>query len=201
MSDQKTKEKKDTNIDKDADKEKRKNDKRFFYSIYWYYLKKFKWSFFIGALAVVIINAIDMLPPLLIKYVIDNLKGEGKLSYPLFFYLIIFVIMYAVMGILRFVWRYFFMVNARQVETDLKKELYNKILFGRYKEVSKLNPGNIVSLLGQDIENFRMFVGPGNLICVDMITYFIYVPAMVIYVLGPLGLILLTPFLLIPFSS
>ncbi|MBF0362003.1 MAG: ABC transporter ATP-binding protein [Oligoflexia bacterium] len=182
------------------DQGKGKKDKRFFYLIYWKYLKKYKWSFLMGALAIVLINALDMLPPLIIKQVIDSLRDEGKLVYPLPLYLIIFIAMYFIMGLLRFSWRYFFMVNSRRVEADLKKDLFNKILYGRYKEVTKLNPGNVVSLLGQDLENFRMFVGPGNLIWVDMITYFIYVPAMVIYVLGPMGLLLLSPFLLIPFA-
>ncbi|MBF0364750.1 MAG: ABC transporter ATP-binding protein [Oligoflexia bacterium] len=56
-----------------------------------------------------------------------------------------------------------------------------------------------MSLLGQDIDNFRMFLGPGVLVFFDMLTYLIYVPLMVLYILGAPGLILLLPFLFIPF--
>ncbi|MBF0206866.1 MAG: ABC transporter ATP-binding protein [Oligoflexia bacterium] len=173
------------------------DNSKFFLKICKYYIWRFRRQFGWGVLAIVLINALDVLPPIILKDIIDGTKS-GKFTLPLPYLSLALAIIYVCMGGLRFAWRFFFMITARKIDVDLKKNIFEKILKGNYRDVSALTPGSVVSFLGQDIENFRMFIGPGVLIFFDMISYLVYVPCMLFYILGWSGGWLLLVFIFLP---
>ena len=158
-------------------------------------LRKYWFSYLLGTLCVIFINALEMLPALSFKELTSRENIDANFLFQL---ALILIASHVLIGCFRYGWRFFFMINSRKIEAFYKRILFNKILSGKFNESKNLQVGETVSLLSQDIYDFRMFLGPGVLVLIDIIGYLFFVPAVLYYVLGKIALILLCPFLLIP---
>ncbi len=161
-------------------------------------LIRFKWNYIWGTLCIVVINALDTLPAIALKNITDAFKGSNPLYFSIPIYASLFIGVYIILGILRFAWRYYFNVTARKIQADMRHDLLRRVLHSSYSSTSKLKIGDTISLLGQDTNTFRAFIGPGILVLVDMTTYFLYIPSILFWTLGWNALWIITPLLIIP---
>jgi ATP-binding cassette subfamily B protein len=158
-------------------------------------LLKYWKSYLLGALCVFCINALEMIPALAFKEITSRNPIQNQFLYQV---VLILVVSFIFIGIFRYGWRYFFMINSRKIEAFYKRELFHNILMGKFNKSQNLNVGETVSLLSQDIYDFRMFLGPGILVLVDIVGYLVCIPVVLYYVLGKIALFLLAPFFIIP---
>jgi ATP-binding cassette subfamily B multidrug efflux pump len=149
-----------------------------------------------GIACVVILDAIDMLPALLIRNMTDVVQiAPQQVHIPT--YALAIAGCYLTISILRLGWRFLLIIPSRAVEAELRNEAYEKLLHSDFFETGKFKTGDVVSTLSQDLGNIRMFMGPGILVLFDSAAYLIFIPCALFYVLGITAIWVLLPFALL----
>jgi ATP-binding cassette subfamily B protein len=175
---------------------------------------KYKFLFFSGLIAVVISNIFGVMYPPVFRYSIDlitesiyifnifhNTDLQNKV-YGLFtHYLLIFGLVVLLLNILKgfflYLMRQTLIVMSREVEYDLKNELYNK-----YQELSmgffrRNKTGDLMARISEDVGKVRMYVGPGVMYASNMVVMLVFTiytmlrvnAELTLYVLAPLPLL------------
>lgn len=154
------------------------------------------WHYAGGILSVIILDAVDMLPSLIVKSVTDKVqKAPGELDVTSYAFMLVGC--YLLISLLRLAWRFLLMIPSRAIEGELRQKAYDKILHADFARASQLKTGDVVSTLSQDLSNIRMFMGPGILVLFDSCAYLIFIPATLFYILGPGAIWVLLPFVLL----
>ncbi len=170
-----------------------------FLKFIWKLVLQRPWHYAGGILSVIILDAVDMIPSLLIKEVTDKAqKSPEELN--MLPYAGALVACYLVISLLRLGWRFLIIIPARTIECELRQKSFDKILASDFVQVSQLKTGDVVSTLSQDLNNIRMFMGPAILVSFDSLAYFIFIPATLFYILGWGALWVLLPFTLLMFA-
>ena len=134
-----------------------------------HYIKKYNFHFNLGVIALLFTNAFDIMGPYIIGKLIDALPGAtlGSLKLNLFLLLCVSV----GTAVFRYMWRIYFGRFHHEVAADLRKRLFKKMMGLGQNFHQKTPTGEKMTLITQDIENFRMGIGPGVLIFLDAIIY------------------------------
>ncbi len=182
------------------------------------YLKKYKWRLLLGVLFVSISNIFAILPPVVIRNVLDqvynnidnyfllgpdSLAGE-ELSAFIFRLVMIsglLLLGFAILrGIFMFLMRQTIIVMSRFVEFDQKNEIYNhyqKLDTAFYK--SNVT-GDLMSRISEDVSRVRMYIGPAIMYIINLVVLTgmsIYgmmrvSPSLTVYVILPLPILAFT---------
>lgn len=166
----------------------------------WQLMKRRPASYLTGVLAVILLDAIDMIPALLVQRLTNELQRDSA-ALDLSFYALALVGCYLLIALLRMAWRLFLMIPSRNLERELRQECYEKLLRADFAKASRLKIGDVVSTLSQDIANIRSFMGPGILVLFDALAYLIFIPATLFYVVGPGAWWVILPFVVLGFAS
>jgi ATP-binding cassette subfamily B multidrug efflux pump len=75
--------------------------------------------------------------------------------------LLLFALFVVVHAIFRFAQRWLLVVVSRRVEIQLKRDLFDKLTSLPFSFHNQSRSGDVVSRLTSDVENIRMFLGPG----------------------------------------
>ncbi len=170
---------------------------KFLFSYFiWGLLRKRPWHYAAGTISILILDALDMVPSLLIKEMTNKVQRAPQ-DVDLTFYALALAGCYLLISLLRLAWRFLIIIPSRLIEKDLRMSAYQKIVSSDFAEVSKLKTGDVVSTLSQELANLRMFMGPGIVIMIDTMALFILIPATLFYILGPGALYVLLPFLML----
>lgn len=167
-----------------------------FKKIFFHFFNLHRTRYLMGALSVVLLDAIEMLPPIIVKTISDRIQGKLTLR-DIVLYSSGILACYALIACLRFAWRYFIVLSAQDIEVELRNFLYDKILSAKFSKLAELKVGDTVSLFNQDVTSIRAFMGPGMLIIFDTIAYLIFIPATLFYVLGAKAFFIFSPFILL----
>ncbi len=144
-----------------------------------HYIKKFHKPFNLGVVALFITNGFDIMGPFIIGKLIDALPGATLASLKLNLFLLLCVSVGT--AVFRYLWRIYFGRFHHEVAADLRKVLFQKMMNLGQNFHQKTPTGEKMTLLTQDIENFRMGIGPGLLILFDAIIYvFALIPLMLL---------------------
>ncbi len=169
-----------------------------------HYIKIYKGSFALGTIALVFTNAFDILSPYLIGKIIDALATATFKSLSLDLFLLLCVSFGT--ALFRYLWRIYFGYFHHNVAADLRKTLFSKMLNLGQDFHHKVPTGEKMTLITQDVDNFRMGIGPGLLIFFDAIIYVIaIIPLMMMidvhWTLYCLALMPLVPFVVYKLES
>ena len=182
------------------------------------YLNKFFFKYKLllagGLIAVVVSNIFGVMYPPVFRYSIDlitesihifNTFNHTKLQnevYSLFtHYLLIFALVVLVLTLIKgfflYLMRQTLIVMSREVEFDLKNELYAK-----YQELSisffrRNKTGDLMARISEDVGKVRMYIGPGVMYSVNMVIMLVFTiytmlrvnAELTMYVLLPLPLL------------
>jgi len=175
------------------------------------YLWKYKWRLLLGVLFVAAQNYFRILIPPQFRKALDSAMASLEayrnstdiaekdsivqaVSQDLLYYAL-FVIGFAViMGIFMFMMRQTVIVVSRLIEYDLRKDI-----FEHYEELDssfygKNTTGDMMSRITEDVSKVRMYLGPGILYCLNLVTLFILAiyymynvnPKLTLYALAPM---------------
>lgn len=170
-----------------------------FFRFIWKLVLQRPWHYAGGILSVIVLDAVDMIPSLLIKGVTDKAqKSPNELN--MLHYAGALVACYLLISILRLGWRFLLIIPARTIECELRQKSFDKILTSDFVQASQLKTGDVVSTLSQDLNSIRMFMGPAILVSFDSLAYFIFIPTTLFYILGWGALWVLLPFTLLILS-
>ena len=164
--------------------------------IYRVFVKKYKRYFIIGTLSLIAVDIINIFPPLIIKKAIDVFSTEVNLS-KIAVLSGLFILVSLSQGVCRYLWRIHFIGTSFRCDYDLRMAFFGHIETLSRKFFQKYKTGDLMSRATNDIGAVRMAVGPGLLIGLDAIFYFIVVPPVIIYLSPKLSLY---TFLLMPLT-
>jgi ATP-binding cassette subfamily B multidrug efflux pump len=122
------------------------------------YLRPHRRQAAIGILALLIVNAIGVYIPLLIRDGIDELQQTLTYQRIIFYALVIFGLA-SVMLIVRMVSRISLFGVGRQVEFDLKQQIFNHLLTLEPAYFATNTAGDIISRATSDVDNIRRLLG------------------------------------------
>ncbi len=165
--------------------------------VYRVFVKQYKRYFIIGALSLIAVDIINIFPPLIIKKALDILSKEANLS-KIILLSILFLLLSFFQGVCRYLWRMNFIGTSFRCDYDIRMKFFGYIETLSGKFFQKYKTGDLMSRATNDIGAVRMAVGPGLLIGLDAIFYFLVIPPIIIYLSPKLSLytfllMLLTP--------
>jgi ATP-binding cassette subfamily B protein len=99
-------------------------------------------------------------------------------------------------GVFRYLQRWWIVAVSRYVENEMKQELFDKLVSLSFRFHAKSRSGDVVSRVTSDVENIRMFLGPGVMYTLGAI---VMVPAsmgLLFTLNAPLALTMILPLVL-----
>ncbi|MSP58248.1 MAG: ABC transporter [Flavobacteriales bacterium] len=177
------------------------------------YLKKYQVWMFWGLLCVLLTNIFSAMVPILVRLGLDEALNQsiwisGNADAPivglvfqsaLFFALAILLIA-IVRGVFMYTMRQTLVVVSRKVEYDIKNLLFDKyqgLGEGFYR---KNMTGDLLSRMGEDVSNVRMYIGPAIMYFANILFSFIVVIYLMFTVNAHLAFWVLLPLPLLSFS-
>jgi len=181
------------------------------------YFLKYKYHFFLGILFVALQNIFAVIPPRIIRYAFDMVRGsianyqlidgfqqqanyQAVIGKGLLLFGLLVIGLAIVRGIFMFLMRHTIVVMSRHIEFDLKNEIYNhyqKLDTAFYK---KNNTGDLMNRVTDDVSKVRMYLGPAVLYSINLVVRFVLVIGTMLTVNGKLTFYVLLPLPLLSLS-
>ncbi|NJR65744.1 MAG: ABC transporter ATP-binding protein, partial [Leptolyngbyaceae cyanobacterium CRU_2_3] len=132
----------------------------------------------LGILSLLIVNALGVYVPLLIRDGLDELQATFTFKW-VTLYGVIILILASVMWIVRMASRVLLFGVGRQVEFDLKQQIFNHLLTLEPNYFAVNTPGELISRATSDVDNIRRLLGFAVLSLANMVfAYALTLPAM-----------------------
>jgi ATP-binding cassette subfamily B protein len=161
------------------------------------YLWKYRVWVAIGLVSLVIVDILEIIPPILLKDAVDVTLAHGSERRLLGIAAVYFVVS-VVQGACRYGWR-MYLVRASLVSGRDLRSRYAHHLFRLPTSFFDRKPiGDLMSLATSDTEAVRSALGPGTLIFFDALVYFCTVPIAMYWLSPKLTLLAFVPLPVIP---
>ena len=163
------------------------------------YIKKSWKKLALGIVVLIVVDALQLIMPMVIKGAIDGLSTEGYRQADILKASFIIVLLSVGMIILRYLWRMLISANAYVIELGLRKKLYNHLmkLSQNYFNFAKI--GDLMALATNDLNAVRMLLGMGLIAGVDIVFLATASFIFMVYINLNLTLMAIVPMILIPF--
>ncbi|MFL0794725.1 MAG: ABC transporter ATP-binding protein [Prochlorococcus sp.] len=122
------------------------------------YLKPHRRTVLMGALALVVVNVLSVIIPLEVKRIIDDLQ-EGFAITEVLHQAGWIVVLASGMAIVRLVSRQLVFGVGRQVEVELRQQMFDHMLKQETSWVQETGSGEVISRATSDVENIRRLLG------------------------------------------
>ena len=157
------------------------------------HIRKYRWAYITGLVFLILTDAGQIVIPRLMGNAVDliaegigNTATVGKLMLGI-------VGLAVIVAVGRYGWRNFIIGSARRIETDLRNDLYGKLLsltgsfYGRYKV------GDLMARATNDLRSVRMATGMALIAFIDGIFMTIVILTALFVGYGRLGLLIVIP--------
>ena len=165
--------------------------------LYGQVVRGFKRFFVLGALALLAVDLLDLLPPYIFKILIDSVSQKSPELTPLVIaagYVGVFVLQ----NLFRFPMRMGFMGVAIRIVGKLRERYGRHLLLIPSESIRNYEAGDLVSRASSDLENVERALGLGILFLIDSIYYLATIPVVLLLISPKLTLLAFAPLLLIP---
>src|SRR5215472_13473951 len=143
------------------------------------YLWKYKGTLLIGAITVVLTNGIWVLFPQVIQRATDALDGHAKrhelqtaaVRHELFVYCLLMLAIACSKGIFQFLTRWLVIGVSREIEYDLRNDLFRHLEGLSYSYYQKTRTGDIMARATNDLNAVRMLLGPAIMYSANTIVF------------------------------
>ena len=122
------------------------------------YLRPHRRSVLLGAAALVVVNLLSVMIPLLVRRVIDDVQDGFSLA-DVTGQAGLILALATVMGLVRLISRMLVFGVGRQVEADLKQRIFDHLLRQEPGWVQTTGSGEVISRATSDVENVRRLLG------------------------------------------
>ncbi|HUD65696.1 MAG TPA: ABC transporter ATP-binding protein [Candidatus Sulfotelmatobacter sp.] len=134
------------------------------------YLKRYRWGFVIGALCVFLTNGIWILFPQVIGDAADDLN-QGVTRHKLLIYSGLLLAVAVSKGIFQFLTRWIVIGISRDIEFDLRNDLFARLEGLSYSYYQRHRTGDIMARATNDLNAVRMLLGPAIMYSANTIIY------------------------------
>jgi ATP-binding cassette subfamily B protein len=134
------------------------------------YLRKYRGSYFIGTICVFINNGVWILFPLVLRRAVDGLQG-GVTREKLLAYSLQLMGVAAIKGIFQFLTRWMVIGISREIEFDLRNDLFRHLESLSYSYYQRTRTGDIMARATNDLNAVRMLLGPAIMYSANTIVF------------------------------
>jgi ATP-binding cassette, subfamily B, multidrug efflux pump len=123
------------------------------------YFRRYKWSYVLGSVSVLAMNIIWIYFPQIVGEAIDDLR-KGITQQKLLHYAMLLVGIAAAKGIFQFMTRWVVIGVSRELEYDLRNDLFAHLERLSYSFYQRTRTGDIMARATNDLNAVRMLLGP-----------------------------------------
>jgi len=134
------------------------------------YLRKYRATFWVGALCVLFNNCVWILFPLVIRRAIDDLN-QGVTLHKLLTYSGWLLAVAGTKAIFQFLTRWILIGVSREIEFDLRNDLFTHLERLSYSFYQRTRTGDIMARATNDLNAVRMLVGPGIMYTANTVVF------------------------------
>ena len=134
------------------------------------YLRKYRGSYFIGTICILINNGVWILFPLVLEHAVDGLK-TGVTREKLLTYSLQLMGVAAIKGIFQFLTRWIVIGISREIEFDLRNDLFRHLESLSYSYYQRTRTGDIMARATNDLNAVRMLLGPAIMYSANTIVF------------------------------
>jgi ATP-binding cassette subfamily B multidrug efflux pump len=134
------------------------------------YLKKYRGSYVVGALCVFLLNGIWILFPLVIGRAVDDLTRGVTREKLLIYALLVLAVAFS-KGIFQFLTRWIVIGISREIEFDLRNDLFAHLEKLSYSFYQRTRTGDIMARATNDLNAVRMLLGPAIMYSANTIVF------------------------------
>src|ERR1700685_2937152 len=139
------------------------------------YLKKYRGSFAVGMLCVFVNNGIWILFPQVVRRAIGDLthsiNNHQPLHYRLVTYAAVLLAVACTKGIFQFLTRWIMIGISREIEFDLRNDLFRHLESLSYSYYQRTRTGDIMARATNDLNAVRMLLGPAIMYSANTIVF------------------------------
>src|SRR5215469_6249210 len=134
------------------------------------YFRRYKWQYLLSASSVLLMNGIWVLFPKVIQYTIDGLNA-GVTVHKLKVYSLWLILVPATKGIFQFLTRWIVIGISREIEFDLRNDLFEHLESLSYSFYQRTRTGDIMARATNDLNAVRMLLGPAIMYSANTIIF------------------------------
>src|SRR6202162_210475 len=134
------------------------------------YLKRYRWGYAAGTLCVFLTNGIWILFPLVLGKAADDLH-EGVTRHKLLLYAALLLAIAVTKGIFQFLTRWIVIGISRDMEFDLRNDLFARLEILSYSYYQRHRTGDIMARATNDLNAVRALLGPAIMYSANTIVY------------------------------
>src|ERR1700687_6015915 len=156
------------------------------------YLRKYRGSYFIGTICVFINTGLWIFFPLVLRHAVDGLQA-GVTREKLLTYSLELMGVAAIKGIFQFLNRWIVIGASREIEFDLRNDMFRHLESLSYSFYQRTRTGDIMARATNDLNAVRMMLGPGLMYWTETMLTFVCITAVMAGVALPLTVIAIAP--------
>ena len=134
------------------------------------YLQKYRRSYLVGTICVFINNGVWILFPLVLRHAVDGLRA-GVTREKLLTYSLELLGVAAIKGIFQFLTRWIVIGISREIEFDLRNDLFRHLESLSYSYYQRTRTGDIMARATNDLNAVRMLLGPAIMYSANTIVF------------------------------
>lgn len=164
------------------------------------YLIKYKWHLILGVIFIAISNYFGVEMPKVVKNAVNDFlqHSENKTKIGSIWSMVfklggLYMLLNIGKGLFLFLQRQSIIVMSRNIEYDLKNEIYSqyqKLGFNFYK---KNKTGDLMNRITEDVAQIRSYLGPGLMYTINLVVLFTFIVTTMLQISVSLTLIVLAP--------
>jgi ATP-binding cassette subfamily B multidrug efflux pump len=164
------------------------------------YLRRHRKQLRVGFAFLVLMNVAQVAGPLVIRAAINALERGSETPALLLRYAVLLAAIAVVTGFFRFWMRWILIGVSRDIEYDLRNDLFEHLTLQSARFYSNWRVGDLMTRATSDITHVRMVLGPGLMYTVNAIVSFPLVIGVMLYLDWRLTLLVLLPVPLVSLS-
>ena len=134
------------------------------------YLRKYRLSYLLGAVCILLNNGIWILFPQVIRRAIDDLHG-GVTRHKLLIYALLLLAVAGFKGVFQFLTRWIVIGVSREIEFDLRNDFFRHLEGLSYSFYQRTRTGDIMARATNDLNAVRMLLGPAIMYSANTIVF------------------------------
>jgi ATP-binding cassette subfamily B multidrug efflux pump len=139
------------------------------------YFKKYWRSYVAGSICVLLTNGIWILFPQVIRLAVNDLKqattAHGTLHHALAYYALLLLAVAVTKGIFQYLTRWVVIGVSREIEFDLRNDLFRHLETLSYSYYQRTRTGDIMARATNDLNAVRMLLGPAIMYSANTIVF------------------------------
>lgn len=165
------------------------------------FLRQYFWQYrrlmAVGLLALLVVDGLEVIPPLLLKRAVDRVVAGGP-ARALLWIALGYLGIAILQSVGRYAWRMYVIRTSTLAARDLRNRFTGHLLGLSASFFDRRRIGDLMSLATSDVEAVRLMIGAGVLLFADALFYFLVVPIVMFQLSPALTLLALLPLPVIP---